>query len=49
MLSLVVAIIAILAGRSETPAHPRLIGVVFTVAIVAGLIGGWSNARLIIT
>ena len=43
MLSLVVVIIAVLAGRTETLAHPRLIAIVFVVAIVGGLVGvGWT-------
>jgi VIT1/CCC1 family predicted Fe2+/Mn2+ transporter len=46
-LSLVVAVIGVLAGRAA-PEHPRLVGTVFAVAILAGLVGGWSNARLIL-
>jgi hypothetical protein len=46
-LSLVVAVIGVLAGRAA-PEHPRLVGTVFAIAIVAGLIGGWSNARVIL-
>jgi hypothetical protein len=46
-LSLVVAVIGVLAGRAA-PEHPRLVATVFAVAIVAGLVGGLSNARLIV-
>ena len=52
-LSLVVAVIAVLAGRAAAGAGrpagaARLIGVVVAVAIIAGLVGGFSNARLIL-
>jgi hypothetical protein len=52
-LSLVVAIVAVLAGRAAAGAGrpagaARLIGVVVAVAIVAGLLGGFSNARVIL-
>jgi len=54
VLSLVVAVIGVLAGRAA-PGHPpmaiahrRLVGAVFAVAIAAGLIGGLSNARVIL-
>lgn len=53
-LSLVVAVIGVLAGRAAMGhppvaiGHRRLVGTVFTVAIVAGLIGGLSNARVIL-
>ena len=53
-LSLVVAIIGVLAGRaatgrsSTTSDHRRLVASVFAIAIVAGLIGGVSNARVIL-
>jgi len=46
-LSLVVSVIAVLASRSSSR-HAALIGGVFAVAIVAGLVGGWSNARVIL-
>jgi hypothetical protein len=53
-LSLAVAIIGVLAGRAATGRsstasdHRRLIATVFAVAILAGLIGGLSNARVIL-
>ena len=46
-LALVVAVIGVLAGRAAG-GHPRLVATVFSVAIVAGLIGGLSNARVIL-
>jgi hypothetical protein len=54
VLSLVVAVIGVLAGRAALGhppmaiAHRRLVGAVFAVAIAAGLIGGLSNARVIL-
>lgn len=48
VLSLVVAVIANLAGRASPPAHGRAIAIVFAVAIGAGLVGGWSNAIVIL-
>jgi hypothetical protein len=53
-LSLVVAIIGVLAGRAASGVSPsavdhrRLIATVFAIAIVAGQIGGISNARVIL-
>lgn len=53
-LSLVVAIIGVLAGRAATGRsltasdHRRLVATVFAIAIVASLIGGVSNARVIL-
>lgn len=47
-LSLVVAIIAVLASRSDRPSHTRLAGLVAAVAIVAGIVGGWTNAISIV-
>jgi hypothetical protein len=46
-LSLVVAVIGVLAGRAA-PGHSRLVAAVIAAAIVAGLIGGLSNARVIL-
>src|SRR3954454_2271893 len=47
-LSLVVAVIAVLHGRPDRPRAPRLAGAIAVLAIVAGLIGGWTNASTII-
>ena len=47
VLSLVVAVVGVLAGRAALE-HPRLTAAVFAIAIAAGLIGGWSNARVIL-
>lgn len=46
-LALTVAVIAVLASRTRT-IHRRLAGAVAFVAIVAGLIGGLTNAGAII-
>ena len=46
-LALVVAVIAVLAGR-EGPIHRRLAGAVALVAIVAGILGGLTNAGAIL-
>ena len=46
-LSLVVSVIAVLASRASSR-HAALIGGVFAIAIVAGLVGGWSNAAVIL-
>jgi hypothetical protein len=48
LLSLVVAILAILIGREEAPIHRRLVGVIVVVGIIAGLVGGWTNAGVIL-
>ena len=45
-LSLVVAVVVVVAGRSDGPGHARLAASVVAVAIVAGMVGGWSNAAL---
>ena len=47
-LSFVVAASVVLAGTLERPRHPRLAGIVVAAAIAAGLIGGWSNASVIV-
>ena len=47
-LSLVVAVTVVLLGRPDGPAHPRLARIVVAVAVVAGLIGGWTNAATLI-
>lgn len=48
VLSLVVAIVAVLAGRTAVMDHRRTVAAIVSVAIVAGLIGGWSNARVML-
>jgi hypothetical protein len=48
MMSLVVAIVAVLAGRSDGTGHRRMVAAVMSVAIVAGVIGGWSNAAVLL-
>jgi hypothetical protein len=47
-LSLVVAVIANLAGRAGQSEHRRMVAAVFVAAIVAGLVGGWSNATVML-
>jgi hypothetical protein len=47
-LSLVVAVVVLLAGRGDPPRHARLVAVVVAAAILAGLIGGWSNAVILV-
>jgi hypothetical protein len=47
-LSLVNAVIVVLAGRSRPDAHPQLVHLVAGLAVVAGLIGGWSNALVLL-
>jgi len=48
VLSLVVAVIVQLAGRSSRVQHRSIVAAVVAVAIVAGLVGGWSNATVIL-
>jgi hypothetical protein len=48
VLSLVVAVVAHLAGRAAQPEHRRLVATVLAAAIVAGLVGGWSNATVML-
>jgi hypothetical protein len=43
VLSLVVAVVGVLAGRAALE-HPRLTAAVFAIAIAVGLVGGWSSA-----
>ena len=47
-LSLVVAVVAHLAGRAAQPEHRRLVGSLLAIAILAGLVGGWSNAAVML-
>jgi hypothetical protein len=44
MLSLVVAVLVVLAGTVDRPGHRRLVATVASIAVVAGLVGGWTNA-----
>ncbi len=48
VLSLVVAVVAQLAGRAAQPEHRRLVAAVLAAAIVAGIVGGWSNAAVML-
>lgn len=48
MLSMILAIMAILMGRDEAPHHRRLVAMVVVVGIVSGIVGGWSNANVIL-
>ncbi|TMQ10073.1 MAG: hypothetical protein E6J90_36820 [Deltaproteobacteria bacterium] len=48
VLSLVVAVVAELAGRSSQVEHRSTVAAVVAVAIVAGLVGGWSNASVLL-
>jgi hypothetical protein len=47
-LALVVAVIAVLARGSDDSVRRRATAIVFAVAILAGLVGGWSNAAVIL-
>jgi hypothetical protein len=47
-LSLVVAVVVLLAGRTAQTEHRRIVGGLLVVAILAGLIGGWSNATVML-
>jgi len=47
-LSLVVAIIVVLAERTDRPGYPRLARSIAGIAVVAGLIGGLTNALVIV-
>jgi len=46
-LSLVVAVIVVLGERSDRPGHPRLARSVAGLAVIAGLVGGLTNALAI--
>jgi hypothetical protein len=48
VLSLVVAVVVELAGRSSQVNHRGIVAAVVAVAILAGVIGGWSNAAVIL-
>jgi hypothetical protein len=47
-LSLVVAVVVLLASRSAESGHHRIVGGLLAVAILAGLVGGWSNATVML-
>jgi hypothetical protein len=47
-LSLVVAVTVVLAGNRERPGRPRLAWLVVAVAVVVGILGGWTNAVTLI-
>jgi hypothetical protein len=47
-LSLVVAVVAFLTARSAETGHRRVVGCLVAAAILAGLVGGWSNATVIL-
>jgi hypothetical protein len=47
-LGLAVAAIVVLAGRIDRPRHPGLASLVAAAAITAGVVGGWSNAIVIV-
>lgn len=47
-LSVVVATTVVLIGPPDKPGHPRLARIVVAVAVLAGLIGGWTNAATLI-
>ena len=46
-LSVVVAVVVVLAGRPDAPGHRRLAAVVVAAAVLAGLVGGWTNALVL--
>ena len=47
-LSLVVAIIVVLAERADRPGYPRLARTIAAVAVLAGIVGGLTNALVLI-
>ena len=47
-ISVIVAVIAVLGGRDGGERHPRVAGAVAAVAVLAGLVGGWSNAAVLL-
>jgi hypothetical protein len=48
VLSVVVAVIVVLAGRDEGVRHRRLAATVAAIAVAAGIVGGVSNAIVIL-
>ena len=47
-LSLVVAVTVVLTEAPDRQGHPRLARLVVAVAVIAGIIGGWTNAATLI-
>jgi hypothetical protein len=47
-LSLIVAIIVVLAERRDRPGYPRLARTIAGIAVIAGLIGGLTNALVLV-
>ena len=47
-LSLIVAVIVVLGGRADRPGHPRLARTIAALAVLAGLVGGLTNALAIV-
>jgi hypothetical protein len=47
-LSLVVAIIVVLAERTDRPGYPRLARTIAAVAVLGGLVGGLTNALVLV-
>ena len=47
-LAVVVAVIVVLRGRDAQIHHRRLVSGVVGLAVVAGIVGGWSNAVVIV-
>jgi hypothetical protein len=47
-LSVIVAVIVVLAGRDDRPRHGLLVAAIVGAAVIAGLIGGLSNAAAIL-
>ncbi|HEX5014867.1 MAG TPA: hypothetical protein VFV72_11995 [Candidatus Limnocylindrales bacterium] len=47
-IAVVVAVTVVLTGKDDRRRHPRLAGSVVAVAVVAGLIGGLSNAIVLV-
>jgi len=48
VLSLVIAIVAVLWGRDDQRRHPRLAATIIGFAIVAGVVGGVTNATVLL-
>jgi hypothetical protein len=47
-LSLIVAIVVVLAERTDRPGYPRLARTIAGIAVLAGLIGGLTNALVLV-